>query len=82
MTKRYWEKLEEPQIIELDSHLAFVLATEVDFTHLKYGLIFFKGKHYDYEDGEVVFEDEYIELQYSLAQDGYITMDKTGKVMD
>lgn len=82
MTSRHYEKLEEPQIIELDSHLAFVLATEVDFTHLKYGLIFFKGKHYDYEDGEVVFVKEYIELQYSLSQDGYSTMDETGKIMD
>lgn len=82
MTKRHWEKLEEPQIIELDSHLAFVLATEVDYTDLKIGIIFFKGKHYNYEDGDVVFENEYIELQYSISQDGYLSMDETGKYID
>lgn len=82
MTDRHYEKLEEPQLIEVDSHLAFALATEIDITHLKYGLIFFKGKLYSYENEEVTFEDEYIELQYSLSQDAYTKMDKTGKLMD
>lgn len=82
MSVNHYEKLEEPQIIELDSHLGFVLATEIDVSSLKYGLISFKGKHHSYENEEVTFEGEYIEMNYSLSHEGNISMDKTGKVMD
>lgn len=82
MTKRYWEKLEEPQIIELDSHLAFIVATEVDLTGVRYGLIKFRGSQYEYEDGIVELENEIFEVDYQLTQNGYCAVDKEGNYID
>lgn len=82
MTKAHWEKLEEPQIIELDSHLAFVVATEVDLSGVKYGFINLRGRQYEYEEGVVGLENETVEISYHLTQNGYCAVDKEGNYID
>lgn len=75
-----YQKLEEPQIIEIDSHLCFVVATEIDLTQLKNGLVSFRGKSYEYEDGEVV-EGNIMTVNNSLVHEGYLEFDKNGKCL-
>ena len=71
MSEDHYEKLTEPKIIELDSSMEFLLATEVDLSNVVNGIIYFRGEHYTFESGTVACENEKYELRYSIKQNGH-----------
>ena len=65
-----YQKLEEPQLIELDGENGFIIATLIDMSQMKNKVILLKGKSFSYDEGEV--KDCGIkEIQYSLEEEGY-----------
>lgn len=76
-----YTKLNEPQLIELDSELGFVIATHVDFSLIKNGVIIFKGESYDYENGKVQKQHDK-EVRFDVIQNCYYNLDDKGKVID
>ncbi|WP_226035697.1 hypothetical protein [Aquibacillus saliphilus] len=78
---RYFQKLKEPQLVELESEMGFVIVTEIDMSQMKNGLIFLKGQSFNYEDGEVEkCRDK--EIQYSTNEDAYYEIDEQGNTID
>ena len=65
-----YQKLEEPQLIELDGENGFIIATLIDMSQMKNKLVLFKGEYFNYDEGEVK-GCGIKELQYSLEEEGY-----------
>lgn len=76
-----FQKLETPQLIELDDEKKFVIVTEIDLSEMKNHLIFMRGKSYNYEIGQVI-EGKLVEIQYSVTEDGYCRIDENGNFID
>lgn len=76
-----YQKLETPQLVELQNDLGFIIATEIDLSLFKNGLLFLKGRSYDFESGEVL-QGNVKEVQYSISEDSYYNLDENGKVID
>ncbi len=78
---RDFQKLETPQLIELEGEIGFIIATEIDVSEMRNSIIFMKGKSYNYEDGEM--DPQGIkEVQYSLSEDAYHEVDEHGRIID
>lgn len=65
-----YQKIETPQLIELDGENGFIIATSIDLSQIKNKLVLFKGKSFNYDEGEVK-GCGIKELQYSLEEEGY-----------
>jgi hypothetical protein len=81
MKMRYFQKLKEPQLVELEGEMGFVIVTEIDISEIKNGLIFMKGQSYNYENGELE-KHHAKEIQYSTNEDAYYSVDENGEVID
>lgn len=76
-----FQKLENPRLIHLDSENGVIIATEIDLSILSNKIIFFKGKYYNYDDGQMV-GGNMMQVQYSLSQDAYFKLDENGEILD
>ena len=76
-----FQTLENPQLVELDGELGFVIATEVDLSLIKNGWIYMRGQSYNYENGELLKGKEK-ELHYNIMEKAYYDLDKDGKIID
>lgn len=76
-----YQKLENPKLVELDSELGFIIATEIDLSLFNNGILLLKGQSYDYENGEVV-KGNVKEINYSFMENGHFDLDENGKVID
>ena len=76
-----FQKLDSPQLVELDGELGFVIATEVDLSLIKNGWIYMRGQSYNYENGELI-KRKVKELHYNIIERAYYDLDKDGKVID
>lgn len=77
----YFQKLQEPQLVELEGEMGFIIATEIDISQMKNGLIFMRGQSYNYEDGELE-KGKVKVVQYSTNEDAYYELDENGKPID
>lgn len=77
---RDYHKLEPAQLIELDSEYEFIIATEIDISEIRSGIIFMKGQSYYYEHGELV-KLNLKEISYSVMQNEYFNLDEKGNVI-
>jgi hypothetical protein len=81
MKMGYFQKLKEPQLVELEGEMEFVLVTEIDISEMRNGIIIMKGQSYNYENGEL--EKRHIkEIQYSTTEDGYHDLDENGNMIE
>jgi len=78
---RNFQKLEIPQLVELEKYLEFVIATEIDVSEMINKIILMRGDIFNYEDGEIT-EEPTVEIQYSLSEDGHFGVDKNGEPLD
>ncbi|MCT8138623.1 hypothetical protein H1D32_13255 [Anaerobacillus sp. CMMVII] len=76
-----FQKLENPQLVELDGEYGFVIVTEIDMSLIKSGVIVMRGKSYNYESGEIIKSNDK-EIQYSIHENAYYNLDDNGKVID
>lgn len=77
---RNYQKLEEPQLVELDGELGFIIVAEIDISEIKNKIIFMRGESFNYEDGTI--EKQRIkEIQYSVNEDSYYELDEKGNVL-
>lgn len=78
---RDYQKLETPQLIELDSEYGFIIATEIDISEINNGIIFIKGRSYNYENGEIE-KGRIREIQYNSMFDAQYELDEEGNFID
>jgi hypothetical protein len=45
-----FQKIENPQLIELEGENGFIIATEIDLSMISNKVVLFKGKYYNYDD--------------------------------
>jgi hypothetical protein len=76
-----YQKLDTPQLVQLDSEFGFVIATEIDLSLINNGIILLRGRSYDYENGEVI-KGNVKEVNYSIAENSRFDLDDDGKVID
>jgi hypothetical protein len=76
-----YQKLDVPQLVQLDSEFGFIVATEIDLSLINNGVIQLRGRSYDYESGEVI-KGNVKEINYSIAENGRYDLDDNGKVID
>ncbi|PLR72236.1 hypothetical protein [Bacillus sp. UMB0728] len=76
-----YQKLDTPQLVELQNELGFIIATEIDLSLAKNGVLLLKGRSYDFESSEVV-QGNFKEVQYTLSEDSNYDLDEDGKVID
>ncbi|MCY7774924.1 MULTISPECIES: hypothetical protein [Bacillus] len=76
-----YQKLETPQLIELAGEYEFIIATKIDISEIRSGIIFMKGQSCNYENGEIL-EGNIKEVSYSVMQNEYFDLDEKGKVID
>jgi len=72
---RDFQKLDQPQLVELQGELGFVIVTEIDVSEMKNSLLFMRGKAYNYENGELT-ETGIKEIQYSVNEGAYYNVDE------
>lgn len=76
-----YQKLEVPQLVELQNDLGFIIATEIDLSLTKHGVLLLKGRSYDFESGEVI-QGNVKEVKYTISEDIYYNLDENGKAID
>ncbi len=76
-----FQKLETPQLVELDGEIGFVIVTLVDLSLMKNGLIRMRGQSYNYESGDLV-KGKVKEIQYDFMEKAYFDIDENGKIID
>ena len=69
-----YQKLEIPLLVELQNELGFIIATEIDLSLIKHGIVLLKGCSYDFESGEVI-KGKKTEVKYSISEDSYYDLD-------
>lgn len=81
MKMRDYQKLDNPQLMQLDSEYGFIIATEIDLSLINNGILLLKGRSYDYENGDVI-KRNVKEIQYSIMENSRFDLDENGKVID
>ncbi|WP_373896401.1 hypothetical protein [Virgibacillus sp. CBA3643] len=76
-----YQKLEQPQLVELEGEIGFVIVTEIDISETKNGMIFMRGESYNYEDGTLE-KQRTKEIQYSTTEESYFDTNEYGKILD
>ncbi|MGN7243270.1 hypothetical protein ACTHQC_07310 [Bacillus paralicheniformis] len=78
---RDYQKLEAPQLIELDGEYGFIIAPKIDISEMRNGIIFMTGQSYNYEDGEVK-KGRIIEVECRTMFDARRELDGNGNIID
>lgn len=76
-----YQKLENPQLMQLDGEYGFFIATEIDLSLINNGVMLLKGRSYSYESGEVA-RGFVVEVEYSITGNARYYLDNNGKVID
>lgn len=66
-----FQKLNNPQLVELEGEYGFIIATDVDVSEIRNGLMFMQGESYNYDDGELTNQGKR-KVQYSLNEDANV----------
>ncbi|MBL4951044.1 hypothetical protein JK635_02165 [Neobacillus sp. YIM B02564] len=76
-----YQKLENPQLLHLENENGFIIATKIDMSNINNKIVLFRGKYYNYDDGEMTGGNS-AEVQYSLSEDVFFQLDKDNNPID
>lgn len=71
-----FQNLENPQLLHLESENGFIIATEIDMSNINNKIILFRGKYYNYDNGDISGGNK-AQVQYSLSEDVFFGLDET-----